>query len=167
MKDLILYSSEFKGAKTVCREAAGIKPDIDCGSDITVRLKADKISDNTVYVSGTIEGFLDLQCSRCLFLYKHKINIPLGFDIDFKEGKVDLNQEVRDSIILEMPMKPLCSEECLGVCPVCGRRNKKGDSCSCQDINEAMRLESIKQKWLDSIKGDRNAKSKKETHAAS
>ena len=44
---------------------------------------------------------------------------------------LDLLGLVRDDILLEMPIKHLCSEECLGLCPVCGQNLNEG-SCTCK-----------------------------------
>ncbi|MBQ9901146.1 MAG: DUF177 domain-containing protein [Clostridia bacterium] len=44
---------------------------------------------------------------------------------------LDLFSLVRDDILLEMPFKHLCSEDCLGLCPTCGKNLNEG-SCGCQ-----------------------------------
>jgi uncharacterized protein len=40
---------------------------------------------------------------------------------------IDLTQIIRDYIILSIPMKPLCSDECKGICAVCGANLNKID----------------------------------------
>ncbi len=50
---------------------------------------------------------------------------PLGGD------ELDLEPLVRDAVLLELPLAPLCSEACLGLCPQCGtNRNVSGCDCS-------------------------------------
>ena len=44
---------------------------------------------------------------------------------------LDLFSLVRDDILLEMPIKHLCSENCLGLCPICGQNLNEG-SCGCK-----------------------------------
>jgi uncharacterized protein len=34
--------------------------------------------------------------------------------------QIDLNQVVIDSVVLSLPFQPVCSQACLGLCPVCG-----------------------------------------------
>jgi uncharacterized protein len=44
--------------------------------------------------------------------------------------EVDLEPLVRDAVLLELPLAPLCTADCLGLCPQCGT-NWNQDSCSC------------------------------------
>ena len=73
------------------------------------------------------------------------MEIPINVDMVVKEGCVDVNEEVRQLILLEMPSKPVCSSDCLGICKICGRRNKKDDSCSCVDEYD----NCIKERWKE------------------
>ena len=43
---------------------------------------------------------------------------------------VDLGPLVRDAIVLELPMAPLCRDDCAGLCAVCGANRNEGD-CGC------------------------------------
>ena len=45
-------------------------------------------------------------------------------------GFLDIDDAVRESLILSFPMRLLCSEDCAGLCPKCGRSLKTGD-CGC------------------------------------
>lgn len=46
-------------------------------------------------------------------------------------GRLDLRELATEQIYLELPMKPLCSAECRGLCPACGaNRNKEACRCS-------------------------------------
>lgn len=51
----------------------------------------------------------------------------------FFEGTLDLNLDelLRQSILVALPLKPLCSDECQGLCPHCGHRLSEGP-CRCQ-----------------------------------
>jgi uncharacterized protein len=44
--------------------------------------------------------------------------------------KIDLDKDIRDYAILAVPMKKLCSENCKGLCPKCGK-NLNDDLCDC------------------------------------
>ena len=44
---------------------------------------------------------------------------------------VDLEAIIREQIILMVPLKPLCQEDCRGLCPICGA-NFNRETCSCQ-----------------------------------
>ena len=59
-----------------------------------------------------------------------------GFDDDddtyrLQPDHLDLQPLVRDALLLELPMAPLCQEDCLGICTTCGAdRNTDGCDCS-------------------------------------
>jgi len=106
----------------------------------------------TILVRGQIMGIAVLECIRCLEKFPYNINaevnlvyendqdllkIPKEFNpeedvIFYYDGKtLDPSQELRDSLLLELPSFPLCSESCLGLCPVCGT-NRNNNTCSCE-----------------------------------
>ena len=53
-------------------------------------------------------------------------------EADFIKGEeIDLKDIVREQIYLSIPMKSLCSEGCLGLCPICGKNLNQGP-CQCK-----------------------------------
>lgn len=53
------------------------------------------------------------------------------FDISpVQDGMIDIGPLVREVLELALPMKPICREDCLGLCPVCGRPLSEGE-CDC------------------------------------
>ncbi|MDR2860405.1 MAG: hypothetical protein LBV66_01055 [Elusimicrobiota bacterium] len=155
MNNLVFHSYDFLEKDEVYRRADKLNLDVGCDSDITVIVKAVKVSNEKIYVSGTIEGFLTLECSRCLFLYRFPISINMDLEMNFINGIVDAGEEARQLIILDMPMKPLCSDECLGICPVCGKRNKKNDSCICVDRSHKFQEDIVKERWKNLFENNR------------
>jgi len=99
-------------------------------------------ADNMFVLQGKLESQITLECSRCL----KPIDIPLSVDVVEQFGlhqiaddedihifygeEIDATEVLRDNILLNLPVKPLCSSECLGLCPVCGLDKNEG-SCSC------------------------------------
>lgn len=55
---------------------------------------------------------------------------------EYRDDKIDLGEVVREQLYLALPMKPLCQEDCKGLCPVCGV-NRNRETCTCQ------------QEWVD------------------
>ncbi|MBM4031531.1 MAG: DUF177 domain-containing protein [Planctomycetes bacterium] len=49
----------------------------------------------------------------------------------YSELTVDLTDEIRQCLLLELPLKPLCRPECAGLCPICGRNRNEGP-CGCK-----------------------------------
>lgn len=62
-------------------------------------------------------------------------------------GELDVDEEVAETIVLAFPKKLLCSEDCPGLCPKCGKRKKEGD-CGCVTKEIDPRLAILK-KLLD------------------
>jgi len=49
----------------------------------------------------------------------------------FAGGEIDLSNEVRDEIVLAVPINPLCAEGCRGLCSICGG-NRNVSACTCE-----------------------------------
>ena len=111
-----------------------------------------------ILVNGSLRTRVRLTCSRCLspFSYPATLNIeeeyistvdvvsgtplpppdePSSFIID-EHHVIDLTEAIRQYTLLAVPMKPLCREDCAGLCPKCGHNLNQG-ACSCpkQDID--------------------------------
>src|SRR6185503_8978804 len=48
----------------------------------------------------------------------------------YRDDRIDLNEILREQFYLALPMKPLCRENCAGLCPQCGMNRNTG-TCSC------------------------------------
>jgi uncharacterized protein len=145
MKELIIHLSDFLKKDTIEIKECKYTNDIGYQTNIYVSFVAVKVSDSKVYVKGKLVGFIEQECSLCLQPYGHPLEIPINVDMYVREACVDVNEEVRQLILLEMPLKPICSSDCLGICKICGRRNKKDDSCSCVDEYD----NCIKERWKE------------------
>jgi len=99
---------------------------------------------------GHLSGELGTPCARCLEPARVALDAPLEVTfvqsdavdddadedddpevIRFAGGEIDVSDEVRDEIVLALPMNPLCSETCRGLCPVCGG-NRNQVPCTCE-----------------------------------
>jgi len=133
---------------------------------IEVELLASKTGDELVF-QGTVYCKTELECSRCLEVYESEVSSRLQFVIHLIEinqsqdsddddfvvlpkttQEYDIAQRVREAIILELPLKPLCSESCLGLCPMCGT-NLNDAVCECTPDKTDERWESLKQLFDD------------------
>ncbi|MFC1731758.1 DUF177 domain-containing protein [candidate division KSB1 bacterium] len=101
------------------------------------------------------------ECDRCLDSFEYPIDAaaelictedPSLNPDNEKEGlyflpvggdTVKLDEDIRQSILLLLPMKLLCSEECKGLCPECGI-NRNHASCSCDPLTIDPRWEALK-----------------------
>jgi len=99
----------------------------------TVKLEAEisKIT-NAVTVKLSLSAKLSLVCGRCL--NEFEIDLKKKLQLNYPVGKgdlvIDLGPDIRQEIILDYPLKPLCRPECKGLCHKCGKNLNEG-GCSC------------------------------------
>ena len=60
-----------------------------------------------------------------------------------ENGTLDVDEAIREELLLSFPMRVLCSEECLGLCPKCGKPKRLGD-CGCPTFEPDPRLAILK-----------------------
>jgi len=122
-------------------------------------------------LAGSVNTTLELPCSRCLEPFMWPVDS--SFDLRYQpharntgEGEreieeddlttafyendtIDLGQMMREQFFLALPMKPLCRDECKGLCPACGINWNKG-ACNCSTQWEDPRLAALKALRRDS-----------------
>ena len=62
--------------------------------------------------------------------------VCLGDDLEagwFRGNEIDLGAITMEAVALALPVKPLCREECAGLCPVCGA-DRKTTACDCEEV---------------------------------
>jgi uncharacterized protein len=104
-------------------------------------------------LAGRVQATLELMCSRCLEPFT--LPVDASFDLRYHphalnagEGEreveeddlttafyenetLDLGQLMVEQFYLALPMKPLCSEGCKGLCPTCGTNHNRA-TCECK-----------------------------------
>jgi uncharacterized protein len=91
-------------------------------------------------VEGNFIGTTQLECVRCLSEYAQSLhweftelyaftedNITESGLLVPEDAHIDLHPLVHDFALLEVPIKPLCSEDCKGLCPECGQNLNEKD----------------------------------------
>lgn len=138
-----------------------------------VRKDGDKVR-----LTGRLTGRLECACSRCLEPFPVPVGVDLDLlflpvshtgrgrsvsdaeegdalaDEDlgvgyYRDDVLDLSEIAREQLYLALPMKPLCREDCRGLCPVCGI-NRNREVCSCRTEWVDPRLEPLKHLRSDS-----------------
>ena len=130
--------SNFKNNQSLVLEEE-INPD-DLDIDIgmmhfpdPLKLKAEAWkSDSDLTVDAHIEGERSFTCSLCLEEFNNLFEKDFTLHYDIKGlDSVSIDQDVRDEIILDHPIRILCNEDCKGLCPDCGA-NLNIESCRCK-----------------------------------
>src|SRR5262245_16032695 len=115
-------------------------------------------------LAGSVSTTLELTCSRCLEPFA--LPVDAAFDVRYlpqsentgdereveeddlsdafyRDEVIDLGQLMDEQFYLALPMKPLCRDECKGLCPNCGT-NLNDATCDCQVRWEDPRLAGLK-----------------------
>lgn len=115
---------------------------------------------------GTVRTRLELVCSRCLEPFSLPIDSAFELrylpavegseagdrevgeeDLDaavYRDDRIDLNELLREQFYLALPMKPLCRDDCAGLCPQCGTNRNTG-TCACTPQWGDPRLAALKE----------------------
>lgn len=119
----------------------------------------------SILVKGTLRTEAGFTCSRCLSPFRCPLTLcieeeffpridvntgavlplpeePEAFRVD-ERNILDLAEAVRQYILLSIPMKPLCREECPGLCPTCGQNLNQG-ACGCLEQPADARWEALR-----------------------
>ncbi|MGB9825448.1 MAG: YceD family protein [Desulfofundulus sp.] len=124
---------------------------------VTVKLTITNTGE-LLLANGRLETSLLLTCSRCLERFPYALEAPfvIGYrevkkkmpeepedeDLEvrgFTGDRIDITDDVRDTLYLALPMKPLCRQDCLGLCPRCGKNLNEGP-CTCEKEDPDPRL---------------------------
>jgi uncharacterized protein len=118
--DITLTSPMGQGAATV-----------PAGEVIELNLRLESVHEG-ILATGEVDSTAKAECSRCLE------PLDLAVEVDFQElfaysleqeddflvqdEKIDLEQAITDAVVLSLPFKPVCSQDCLGLCSECGMK---------------------------------------------
>ncbi|MCI1959602.1 MAG: DUF177 domain-containing protein [Clostridia bacterium] len=105
------------------------------------------------HLKGNGKTVVEMSCSRCL----KPVNVNIEFELDeifsnkskeeevetFTGNTIELSSVVKKCILLNLPMKVLCDEDCKGLCPVCGKDLNEGD-CECDTTYINPKFESLR-----------------------
>jgi uncharacterized protein len=102
---------------------------VPAGEVIELNLRLESVHEG-ILATGEVDTTAIAECSRCLEPLKLAVEVDfqelfaysLEQEDDFlvQEEKIDLEQAITDAVVLSLPFKPVCSQDCLGLCPECG-----------------------------------------------
>jgi uncharacterized protein len=112
--------------------------ELDLNTDVVsfhgpVKVRADvSVITNAVTVRLEVRAVMRLNCGRCLkdFSLDFEKDFELNYPADDTGPVIDLDPDIREEIILDYPLKPLCVQSCKGLCPKCGKNLNEG-GCNC------------------------------------
>lgn len=157
MSDLVVHVAPelFSCAESASFSGAFDPGAFSCGPDeytapqpLAYRVSLTNVG-GAILVSGTVEGELSTACGRCLsdvsigvsgevegyFLIEGEGEAPEDmdedeFDVLPESHDIDLGVLLKAAVLVDLPLVPLCSEACKGICPQCGKNLNEGP-CAC------------------------------------
>jgi DUF177 domain-containing protein len=144
--------------------------DYQFGSALDVRVAFYR-AEQDLFFDGSVRGLASATCARCLEVFSLPVakdfalvltpEAPLSGEIElaaadlsqsfYAGADVDLTPLVYEQVQLALPTRPLCGEECRGLCPRCGV-NRNREQCACAEDTGDPRLAVLR-----SLKIDRGA----------
>jgi len=125
--------------------------DVELEGPLRIGLSLDRRGDE-IWIRGALHAIALQQCSRCLIDFSQILELefevfcaklpavrtmsPKGLDeedggVHFHDGHVlSIDSEIREAVLLGLPMRSLCRDSCAGLCPRCGEDRNLG-SCRC------------------------------------
>ena len=110
-------------------------------------------------IDGKCKLVLELPCDRCLELVRTEMHLEFTKNVDLDESSdekdeldeknyidgynLDVDKLLYNEMLIGWPMKILCSEDCKGICNVCGQNLNKG-TCDCEDTSLDPRMSVIR-----------------------
>ncbi len=168
---MLLDLRELRGSEAVVERSLSPAAISDRGESdwvvtTSVELKLRVRKDGDKYrLFGRVATTIRRECSRCL----ESFDVPMAMDVDlrylpravntgegecevseddltiafYRDDEIDLGDMTREQLQLASPMKPLCREDCLGLCPVCGA-DRNAAVCGCDNSWRDPRLDALR-----------------------
>ena len=111
---------------------------VPAGEPIELDVRLESVTEG-IYVSGTVQAALTGECARCLDELTDEVEVEVSELFAYPDSvtdettdedelprvvneMVDVEQTVRDAVVLALPLAPLCRPDCPGLCPECGEK---------------------------------------------
>ena len=111
---------------------------VPAGEQLTLELRLESVVEG-VLVSGTVTAPVTAECARCLTPVTDTVSVPVTELFAYPDSATEQTSEedevshlvgdlldlaplVRDALVLDLPLSPLCRDDCRGLCADCGER---------------------------------------------
>jgi uncharacterized protein len=174
IEDGVLLKGEIDGSQYKSADDNGFT----FVSPVSYELSVKKFEDG-IQLSGPVACQLSLTCGRCLEDFQYAVRTDLDIEISrkssfpemdelelnsgdldvyyFDNNEIDLNPLVYEEVLLNIPIKPLCNEDCRGLCDMYGK-NRNDEVCAFDKSPETPLGEKLKS--FLAFQGDNHGSSK-------
>ncbi len=126
-------------------------------------IEIDSILDKTqrqLYLKSRISTKIRFECDRCAGECSNNLQAEYGICYVFDESPtgespddirfihlgtpyIELTDDIREALVLAVPLKLVCTDECKGLCPHCGV-NRNEESCTCTEEDSDTRWDELR-----------------------
>lgn len=126
----------------------------------SVYLKIEHVKERQLTITGKGDLVFEIPCDRCLEPVETKVSLDFTkhVDLDVSDAdqteemdetnyidgyELDVDQLISNEVLIGWPTKILCSDDCKGICNVCGQNLNQG-ACDCEDTSLDPRMSVIR-----------------------
>lgn len=109
---------------------------------VQAKMKAE-IQDGAAWAWVEAKACLTVACARCLERYEFSVRPFFDVETPITEEFMDVDDDIRQNLLLALPAKPLCAPNCKGLCAACGKNLNKG-ACGCPPQTTVSSFEALK-----------------------
>ena len=171
---------EFEGDTAWWRAQLGEHGDLpaELAEPLHFSVRAHRMGDDLL-LEGSVSGALEPECARCLARYRHSLSEPFRLVLEpagsrlpadpeggealsraglcetgwYQGSRLDRAAFFREVLSLALPVKPLCREDCPGLCPRCGADLSRRP-CDCAEIEPESPFAVLKTLQVGRTRGD-------------
>ncbi len=102
-----------------------------------------RMSSGEILVSGQVKTAVSLSCARCLEKFEREIESHFEQRYSPDDSVIDVSEEIREAVIVDLPLTAVCRPDCAGICPTCGA-NRNTAPCACAQKETSPRWDDLK-----------------------
>lgn len=144
--------SEIRDSKVIEREESinaqdliGTPPAfVSFRHPVKSKVQARLTGDGEIVFSGHVTTVITHQCGRCLEYFDKPADLRFQQVVTPDQPEVEMNGEIRETLLIDLPVRAICRENCKGICPTCGKNLNNG-SCACPAAPADSRWNALKE----------------------
>jgi uncharacterized protein len=104
---------------------------LEAGSELEIDLRLESVHEG-ILATGEAFGRASGECGRCLDPIESDVEVDFQElfaysgtsedDFVVENEQIDLDQVIRDAVVLSLPLQPVCQQDCEGLCVTCGAK---------------------------------------------
>ncbi len=103
---------------------------VSFGQPVKSKVQARMTHEGEIIFTGRVATVITYQCGRCLEFFDKAVDLDFQQVVTPEQLDVDITPEIRETLLVDLPVRAICRENCKGICPSCGK-NLNNVTCAC------------------------------------